>query len=458
MKTEQVVARVRAAAEELTGVESMARLDMRDARSWSPPRRIVLGVSVASVVALVAGLVVLGAHRDGATGEPTPPWATMVVDDDAGGWLDLGATPAGLRASVDLGLAATTVCLHTDVVDGLLRCTALEGQIASNYVPVSAPANPDQTLYEVEIRTAFVEVDVAAFARSVTGRTPTDATVRGRDGFRIVDDEAGATTLVWSERNGAVTTLRVTTRSGLDPTAVADALVMRAWPAEVRPPIAAVDFGLEWRAYDNNHPYALATTRGASECVSVGYLAACTDGPAAWTIGGVTDHATDAASERADIDVVAGLVPSDVTSVRFRHEDGRLIEVPTVEVPGFRSRAFGFPTGSPQGALVVGELSGAAGGTEAFRMPVVALLPTVYVDSVCAVPGATHVVPDVVGRDLRSAEAALRAAGLLVALPVTADEMPVVASQDPPAGTQRGCGDVLLGYVGDPSPAAEPAR
>lgn len=37
-------------------------------------------------------------------------------------------------------------------------------------------------------------------------------------------------------------------------------------------PIAAVDFGIDWTATDNNHPYVIASHRDDRECLSVGIV------------------------------------------------------------------------------------------------------------------------------------------------------------------------------------------
>ena len=73
-----------------------------------------------------------------------------------------------------------------------------------------------------------------------------------------------------------------------------------------------------------------------------------------------------------------------------------------------------------------------------------AVMPTVFVNTVCDAPGTTGIVPDVVGQDLNIAYEALRDAGLVLALPIVSDRTPVVTGQSPEPGTQHGCGDVLL--------------
>jgi hypothetical protein len=349
------------------------------------------------------------------------------------------------------------VCTTAVVAEGALLCTGLEGQIESHYLPVDAVPDADETENVIEIRTKYIDVDLSTFVENFRPGSASPVAVRNTDGYLITNDEA--TTVVWSDRPGTISTLATKPGSGQDPITLANQLVGQPWPATLRPPIVAVDFDNTWRAYDNNHPYALATTRPGAECISIGYLPSDPTAPGAggpeqltcttpneqaWTIGAISDHT----SPLDDHDVFAGLVPATVARVEVTLDDGRNLTADTREVPGLRTRSWGVPTGAPQGTIAVGQIAGfTAGGDEVFREPLVAVVATILVDSVCFQPGTTGIVPDVVGQDLRTANDTLHAAGLLNALKYTGSQLPVVETQTPAAGTDVGCGDVILSFA-----------
>lgn len=385
----------------------------------------------------------------------------MTVQQDVGQWLDLPVPPDGLRQQTNLSLASAAVCTNTVVTDGSLTCTALEGQIESHYRPVEASLNADETENEIEIRTVYIDIDLSTYVASFEPGDASPVSVRDTDAL-IVTSETG-TTVMWSDRPGTIS--RLTTKAGTlhDPVALANQLVPVAWPASLHPPIVAVGFAKTWRAFDNNHPYALATTQPGAECISVSYvprdltdgvsdesehLACASPNEHAWTVGTISDHASTTDLSRADQDVFAGLVPASVALVEVTLDDGRNLNVETVAVPGLKSRAWGVPTGAPQGTIAVGQVAGfTIGGDEVFNEPLVALAPTVFLPNVCRQPGTTVIVPDIVGQDLRTAKDALHAAGLLVALKFTGDHLPIVDEQTPRAGTDIECGQVLLSFA-----------
>lgn len=384
----------------------------------------------------------------------------MTVQDDVGEWLDLPTPPDGLRQETNLALASTVVCTSATVVEDSLTCTELEGQIEARYLPTAAQPDDDETENEISLRTLYIDANPADYIQFMKARAPTRLSVRGTEGFMIRDDRE--TTLVWSERPGTISTLTTKTGTGHDPVALAEDLVPRLWPASVRPPMVAVDLATTWRGFDNNHPYALATTRPGAECISIGYIPsgatatssvagenlACTESDEqAWTVGTISDHARADDPARADQDVFAGLVPNSVARIEVTFEDGRNLSVDTVAVPGLESRAWATPAGAPQGTISIGTITGYAGdGDDVFAEPFVALMPTVFVDNVCFQPGTTGIVPDIVGQDLRSADAALRAAGLITAFSFSGDRLPIVNGQEPESGTSVGCGDVILSF------------
>jgi PASTA domain len=459
--SDQIVERIRAAAEDLTGIPGRSTPAVTDPAEYRGAGRSVLVLSAACVVVLLVGLAVVATERDVEPGVSAgPSWSAMTVDAEAGEWLDLPSPPEGLRQESN-GLASTTVCLTAVETVGRLTCDALEGQVGSDYFPASSLPNADETEREIEIRTFFTDQDVAAFIERY-GTTETSITsVRGTNGYLVVDSEDPV--VVWSDRPGVIVSLRTTTASGRDPVALAEQLVGREWPGALRPPIVAVDFAKAWRGFDNNHPYALATTDNGNECISIGHLPnsdtaapgdyteplRCTaPGGQTWNVGTVSDQTLPEPIDATDQDVLAGLVPASVSRVKVQLDDGRQLEVDTVAVPGLTSRAWGVSTEAPQGTIAVGHIVGLTnGGDEVFNEPLVALGSTVVLDDICFQPGTTGIVPDVVGQDLRAANAALRSEGLITAYKVTADHIPVVANQTPPAGTDVGCGDVVLSFT-----------
>lgn len=433
------------------------------------PRRSAtwIGIVAAGLLAVVGGTWWLADTRnnpapstassgsDGVEGSSTPLLSTLIVGADAGRWLDLPSEPSGLSHGINLDLAATTVCTTAVARGDELVCTALEGQIASHYVPDAAGPDADETLYEVSTRTIFSDAPLSEVVDGYldNGGTYEPTTIRDSDGFVIEDD--ATTTLVWSEWPGTATMLRVANSVGRDLFQLADALVEQQWPTSVTPPVVAFNYGYAWGRSGNNHPYALATVgRDGEVCIAVSFASTdpetggtqvCTDGPPTWTIGTISVQSASDDAMPDEQDVLAGLVPPDVTTVQINYADGTTTEVPTVPVPGLSHRAFGAPTGQPQGSPIQAELEGLdASGNLRVEGTLVAIMPTVVVDTVCFAPGAIGIVPDVIGQDLVSAYQEIRDAGLIIALPVVADHLPTVVDQEPAAGTDRGCGDVLL--------------
>ncbi|MGA9275620.1 hypothetical protein [Ilumatobacter sp.] len=279
-----------------------------------------------------------------------------------------------LRQKTNLALTSTVVCTSATVDEGSLTCTELEGQIEAHSLPTAAPPDADETENEISLRTLHIDANPADHIQFTKARAPTRLSVRGTDGFMIRDDRE--TTLVWSERPGTISTLTTKTGTGHDPVALAEDLVPRLWPAAVRPPIAAVDLATTWRGFDNNHPYALATTRPGAECISMGYIPsgatatnsvagenlACTaSDEQAWTVGAISDHARADDPARADQDVFAGVKPNSVTRIEMSLEVGRNLSVETVAVAGLDSRAWATPAGAPQGTISIGTITGHAG-------------------------------------------------------------------------------------------------
>lgn len=456
--SDQIIERIRMAAEELTGVPSAA--DPVEEERWRPGRATVVASAACLAMLLIGLAAVTNVRREDATTSSGPAWSSMTVQADAGEWLDLPAPPDGLRQETNLSLASTVVCTSATIVEDSLTCTELEGQIESHYLPTAAPPGADQSENEISVRFLYIDAKPADIVQSMDGRSPTQLSVRGTDGFMVSDDRE--TTVVWSERPGTISRLTTKTGTGHDPVALVESLVPRSWPESVRPPMIAVELGAKWSAFDDNHPYALATTRPDGDCISIGYVPseatgttsvagenlACTaSDQQAWTVGTISGQAGAADPAGAEQDVFAGLVPNSVTRVSVALDDGRELSVDTVVVPGLETRAWATLTGAPQGTIAVGTITGIGNdGDEAFTEPFVALMPTVVVDNVCFQPGTTGIVPDLVGQDLRAADTALRAAGLIIALPVSSDRLPIIIEQEPASGTNVSCGDVVLTY------------
>jgi hypothetical protein len=456
--SDQIVERIRTAAEEVTGVQS-AEPAVQDSSGYHG--RGLLFASAACVVMLLVGLVVNAILRrqDVAT-TSGPPLSSMTVQGDVGEWLDLSVPPDGLRQETNMSLASTVVCTTAAVVEGSLVCTELEGQIETHYLPATAPPDADETENEISIRTIYTDADPSVYFETIGGSSPTQISLRGTDALMARDDQQ--TTIVWSERPEAILSITTKTGTGHDAVVLAEDLVPRLWPASVRPPMVAVDLAATMSASGNNHPYALATTQNGAECISVGYvpseatgtnaladsnLACTTSDDQPWAVGTLSDQAIADDPARAERDVFAGLVPNSVTRVDVTLENGQNVSVATVAVPGLQSRAWATPTGAPQGTIAIGTITGyAIDGDESFVEPLIALMPTVFVDVVCSQPGTTGIVPDLVGQDLRAADAALRAAGLIVAYPYSGHRLPIIDGQEPEGGTSRGCGDVTLSF------------
>jgi hypothetical protein len=84
--------------------------------------------------------------------------------------------------------------------------------------------------------------------------------------------------------------------------------------------------------------------------------------------------------------------------------------------------------------------------------------PIVNVDDLCAAVDYGAVVPPVVGLPMYEAADALRTAGVLLADRLRGDPGQVVLAQNPPAGTEIGCGDTQLtvGAPEDDAPQTTP--
>lgn len=398
-------------------------------------------VAAGLVAATVAGLIVLSTQRSGDSSDEVRPSSSPLA------WLDMPAAPEGTERVPNDQLASLSVCLDAATVAAAVVCNRMEGRVEVAYGSTS-DVGP---IYEIQTFFGDLELEgyISGLIDDLGSITRTDLTVRSGRPAVLLDAHNGVVLLVWQERPQVIGQFRsVAAPADTDVPAFVEALIDRPWPDDVSLPIAAVDLGVDWTALDNNHPYVIASHRDDHECLSVGFAPtdaayaaiACATEALGWTSGVVT---TSQPSEFDD--VVAGWVPDDAAAVRLTFPDDTVVEIPTHAVPGFARRAWGYLIPSDQGTQFAARLTilSASGGPLS-ESDIDFINPVVAVDSVCASTNNHGIVPDVVGRPMYDAADAIRAAGLIIAHPLRGDPAQVVTAQDPPPGTDRGCGDVEL--------------
>lgn len=406
-----------------------------------------VGLAAAGLVAAaVATLIVVATQR------PRDP--STAANATTAGWLDMPTAPEGLERVPDDQLARLSVCLDAQMVSATVICNQLEGRIEVAYGSTTDVAPT------YEIQTVFIDLDLESYVSHLvadaTAFTRTELTVRdGRAGV-LIDAHNGVVILVWQERLGVIGQFRsVGASPDTDVPALVETLIDRPLPDDTDFPVAAIDLGVDWSATDNNHPYVIASHRDNRECLSIGFAPddpsttaiTCASKALDWTSGVVT---TPQPSEFTD--VVAGWVPDAAAVVRLTFADDTFIELPTQPVAGFSQRAWGYLVHADQGTRFSARLTVLDGnGTALSESDVDFVNPIVAVDTVCSSTNNHGIVPPVIGLPMYDAADAIRAAGLIIAQPLRGNPAQVVTAQDPPAGTDRECGDVVL-TVGSLSP------
>lgn len=392
------------------------------------------------VAAAVAGLVVVSAQRSQDPSDEVAPTATVA-------WLDLRTPPEGLEQVANDQLTGRSVCLDAQTVAAGVVCNRMEGRIEVAY---SSTTDAGPTY---EIQTVFSDLELASYFSTLVAEGPaftrTDLTVRGGRAAVLGDGHNGVLLLIWQERPGVIGQFRsVDAPPDTDLPALVEMLIDRPWPEDIDPPIAAVDFGIDWTATDNNHPYVIASHADNRECLSIGFAptdpsttaTTCASADLGWTSGEITTT-----QPYPDTDVVAGWVPDNAATVRLTFPDANVIELPTHPVAGFARRAWGYLIPGEQGARFAAHLTVLDGaGTHLAESEIDFINPLVLVDTVCASTNNDGIVPDLIGLPMYDAADAVRAAGLIIAQPLRGDPAQVVTAQDPPPGTDQGCGDVDL--------------
>lgn len=442
---DDVIGRIRAASEELTG-RAPAPAE-RSSRKASDGRSALVLASAACIVGLVAMLAWVGAQRDDTvpTAETRTRPAGFSVSAAAGTWWDLDVAPDGFRGWLNEDLAATSVCVEWDATAATVECTRLEGAIAADYFDFDTPSSGDETERAWSVRTVFA-FDADRYTQSgVDATSVSNVSVRGSDGTAIITNDESL--VIWPVDSYRHVVISSPALSVEELTGIAGRLVEQTWPTSVELPLAVVTLGEAWSSGGNNHPYLLAARdveRG--ECVGIAYRpnldssgsGACAgDEELSWTVGTIGYVDRDVGS-----DVVGGLAPPDVIEVSLLLDDGRTWSVEPVAVPGFNQRAWAISVDLPQSAPIVGTLTATDGESALWNVDIVAAAPTVWVDTVCAL--GDGVIPDVVGQPVVDALSTIRSHGVVVANPITASPLATVTSLTPPAGTARNCGDVIV--------------
>lgn len=391
--------------------------------------------------AAVAGLIFVSAQRSRDPGEaaPTTP---------AAAWLDMRTPPDGLERVADDQLTGLSVCLDAQTVAAGVVCNRIEGRIEIAYSSTTDAAPT------YEIQTLFSNLELASYVSALVegpAFTRTDLTVRGGRAAALIDGHNGVVLLVWQERPGVIGQFRsVDAPPDTDVPALVEMLIDRPWPEDVDLPIAAVDFGIDWTATDNNHPYVIASHRDNRECLSIGFAptdtstaaTTCSSEALGWTSGEITTTQPNPYT-----DVVAGWVPDNAATVRLTFADDTVIELPTNPVAGFARRAWAYLIPADQGTRFSAHLTVLDGaGTHLSEADIDFVNPLVFVDTVCASTETDGIVPDLIGLPMYDAADAVRAAGLIIAHPLRGDPSQVITAQVPVAGTDRGCGDVVLTF------------
>ena len=396
--------------------------------------------AAALVAAAVAGFIVISAQRPRDPSDEVAPTAAVA-------WLDLRTPPDGMEQVADDQLPGLSVCIDAKTVAAGVVCNRMEGRIEVAYSSTTDAAPT------YEIQTVFSDLELESYISALVAEGPaftrTDLTVRGGRAAVLGDGHNGVVLLIWQERSGVIGQFRsVDAPPDTDVPALVETLIDRPWPEDIDPPIAAVDFGIDWTATDNNHPYVIASHRDNRECLSIGFAptdpstaaTTCASEDLGWTSGEIT-----AAQPNPDTDVVAGWVPDNAATVRLTFADDTVIELSTHPVAGFARRAWGYLIPAEQGTRFAAHLTVLDGaGTHLAESDIDFVNPLVFVDTVCASTETDGIVPDLIGLPMYDAADAVRAAGLIIAHPLRGDPSQVVTAQAPVAGTDRGCGDVVL--------------
>lgn len=326
-----------------------------------------------------------------------------------------------------------------------VECEAFTGTARRSY---SDPELPDAP-FTVDVTTAFVEdpptdLDAVFYAPGEI-TSSSQVVVRGTRGELNVDLD-GREVIVWEERPGAIARVTFENRpADIDPIEIANALIDDPGQSDEVPYVA-----IELRGSGDDgalRSLVVLHREGPAECVSVDWVTAsnasgvCTTEPLTWwsTVSSLEPGV------RGDRDVVFGLAPSDATQVELSVDGDDVITLDTTGVPGFSHRAWAYVIPTQQGTRFTATLTA---GTN--RVDIDFVHPIVNVDDLCAAVDYGAVVPPVVGLPMYEAADALRTAGVLLADRLRGDPGQVVLAQNPPAGTEIGCGDTQL-TVGTPA-------
>ena len=367
--------------------------------------------------------------------------------------LSFGAVPDGWPA--EWSNPANVVCVEASVVDGALRCDRLAGRTYT-LVGSSPTSTTDETQAAAVVHTIYTSADVESYLASTnspfaSGVGREAVTVTGHAGVRFRD--GGRDVVVWQEADGvigAVAVGPVETAEFSDPLTVAGQVrpspfntsTLALVAASLDRPTSDVPSGAEvvYRVID-----------GAA-CVGIGWIGldeeprCLGDSPLVWVSGTVPPPPGE--GERpADLDAVGGLVDSTVRTVTITEDGGATITIPTVPVPGTAIRAWGTRLDRTQGTPFTGVINAHDDQGRTVASAPIAFVRTINsTERFCFLPGTTGIAPDVVGLAVYDAAAALIDVGLTTARAIEAPAAAIVTGQNPTAGTDVGCGDVVLTY------------
>jgi hypothetical protein len=329
-------------------------------------QRARVGTMAAALVLLVgAGAAVLafGRHDPGASTTPRAATGASGSKVDCSGGACVGFDQLPLAdgvgdyyiGSADLGEPK----IDRNVYERLIRCADLntaftecarvEGAAGLNVV--SYPASATDPTATIDIGTVFTESSPAQYAAAwgptQGGGSTSPVTVQGHDGVRYLNEDRPA--VVWREAPGVLVWVAVpatseatllNTAEGVrpnpaPPTTIPNVVQVKIVGATATVP-AIVHTPPVWDTMDNNGRGLLVGRSGDVECVGYEYIRSC---------GQTIDDRTFVSAARASdgvtpLTVVAGAVPSNVTSVLVTLSDGHGVFASTVTFANYSSRFF----------------------------------------------------------------------------------------------------------------------
>lgn len=186
----------------------------------------------------------------------------------------------------------------------------------------------------VRIGTVFTDISPSEYAAS-WGPTQQDGeqrptTVRGHDAVRYSNEVDPA--LVWQERPGVLVWVAVPFSMESELAVIADGVRRVDGPETIPDRVVVPLLGRTWEAHNNDGNDLLTARAGGQECVGLAFVSRCGPEISNRTIVRTIDDGT--------LLIVAGSVPTEVSSVRIDLESGQSTSPSLVPFADFDSRFY----------------------------------------------------------------------------------------------------------------------